>query len=70
MLKTFQNPKNCNYLKSLLIILKNYFKKNYDMFHMSYNITTLNWKWKKMLFSISSKYSYFMPVFNYTKKKL
>ncbi len=27
-----------------------------------------NWKWKKMLFSKSSKYSYFKPIFNYTWK--
>jgi hypothetical protein len=27
-----------------------------------------NWKWKKMLFSISSKYSYFKSIFNYTRK--
>jgi hypothetical protein len=26
-----------------------------------------NWKWKKMLLSMSSKYSYFEPVFNYTR---
>jgi hypothetical protein len=29
-----------------------------------------NWKWKKMSFSISSKYSYFKPIFNYTRKGL
>jgi hypothetical protein len=29
-----------------------------------------NWKWKKMLLSISSKYSYFKLVFNYIKKGL
>jgi hypothetical protein len=29
-----------------------------------------NWKWKKILFSISSKYSYLKPVFNYTIKGL
>jgi hypothetical protein len=28
-----------------------------------------NWKWKKMLFSISSKYSYFKPILNYIKKR-
>ncbi len=40
------------------------------MFYMSYIIMTLNWKWKKMLLSISSKYSYFKPKFNYTRKRL
>jgi hypothetical protein len=35
---------------------------------MSYNIIIWNWKWKKMLLSISSKYSYFKLVFNYTIK--
>jgi hypothetical protein len=29
-----------------------------------------NWNWKKMLLSISSKYSYFKPISNYTKKGL
>ncbi len=29
-----------------------------------------NWKWKKMLLSISSKYSYFKLIFNYIKKGL
>jgi hypothetical protein len=29
-----------------------------------------NWKWKKKLFLISSKYSYFKLVFNYIKKGL
>jgi hypothetical protein len=29
-----------------------------------------NWKWKKNVFSISSKYSYFKPIFNYIKKEL
>jgi len=28
------------------------------------------WKWKKMLLSISAKYSYFKPIFNYTRKGL
>ncbi len=27
-----------------------------------------NWKWKELLFSISPKYSYFKPIFNYTRK--
>jgi hypothetical protein len=35
---------------------------------MSYNILKL--EMEKMLFSISSKYSYFKPIFNYTKKGL
>jgi len=29
-----------------------------------------NWKWKKMLVSISSKYSYLKPIFNYSRKGL
>jgi hypothetical protein len=31
---------------------------------------TWNWKWKKMLISISSKYSYCKLILNYIKKKL
>jgi hypothetical protein len=29
-----------------------------------------NWEWKKMLLSISCKYSYFKPIFNYIRKGL
>jgi hypothetical protein len=37
---------------------------------MSYSIMIWNWKWKKMLFSVPPKYSYFKPIFNYIKKGL
>jgi hypothetical protein len=37
---------------------------------MSYSIMIWNWKWKKNLFSIPFKYSYFKLVFNYTRKGL
>jgi hypothetical protein len=72
MLWNFFNPKKYNYLKSLfkhlkIIIFKNLFR---DIFNMSYIIMIWNWKWKKMLFSISFKYSYFKPIFKYSKKKL
>jgi hypothetical protein len=36
---------------------------------MSYRIMIWNWKWKKMLLSISSKYSYFKQIFNYIRKR-
>jgi hypothetical protein len=70
MLWIFQNPKYCNYFKSIfkhleIIILEILFC---HIFYMSYSIMTWNWKWKKMLFSLSSKYSYFKPIFNYTRK--
>jgi hypothetical protein len=35
---------------------------------MSYTIMIWNWKWKKILLSISSKYSYFKLIFNYIEK--
>ncbi len=41
-----------------------------DVFNMFYSIMIWNGKWKKMLCSISSKYSYFKPIFNYIKKGL
>jgi hypothetical protein len=63
----FKIPKNIIILKALLSI---FLKKNCDIFYMFYNIMIWNWKWKKMLLSMSSKYSHFELVFSYTKKVL
>jgi hypothetical protein len=56
--------------KSLFKPLKKiiYTKKKLWFFNMSYNIMFWNWKWKKK--SISSKYLYFKPIFNYIRKGL
>ncbi len=67
----FLKSQNYNYLKSpfkhLEIIIRIFFC---DISYMSYNIMIWNWKWKKTLFSISFKYSYFKLVLNYIRKGL
>jgi hypothetical protein len=71
MLWTFHNPKNYTYLKSHFKHLKNIIKKNFMIFFI-WLITS--WfeieNGKKKLLSISFKYSYFKPFFNYTQKGL
>ncbi len=56
----------------MVSILKQLFKNNFfrDIFYLSYNIMIWNWKWKIILFFISSKYSYSKLIFNYTRKGL
>jgi hypothetical protein len=61
------NPKDCNDFKSPFKHLKTIIL---CFFNMYYNIIIWNWKWKKKLLSISSKYSYFKLLFNYNKKGL
>jgi hypothetical protein len=69
MLWTFLNPKNYNYFESNFKHLK--INKFLLWFlNIYYSIMIWNWKWKKMLLLISSKYSYFKPIFNYTRKGL
>jgi len=66
MLWTSLNFKNYNYFKSFFKCLKIISSKIFFICPITSWFEIGNGK--KMLLSISSKYSYFKPVFNYTKK--
>ncbi len=67
----FKIPKSVIIFKNPFKHLKKLLKENsFVIFFMFYIIMIWNWKWKKWLLSISSKYSYFKPIFNYTRKGL
>ncbi len=65
----FESQKLQLFLKPFNAILENSLKKFFcHIFYMFYSIMIWNWKWKKTLLSISSKYSYLKLVFNFTRK--
>jgi hypothetical protein len=68
----FLNPKNHNYFKSSFKHLKMIILKKY--FVILFTFLIASWyeieNGRNLLVSISSKYSYFKPVFNYTRKTL